>query len=114
MTLYNVRITHAAEQDLRGIFEYIAFELMAPDSAVGQLDRPEQAIESLETFPDRHALYGNRMWRSRGLRMMPVDNYCVFYIPSDDEYTVSVIRIMYSSRDIKSRLAGTMDEKSDH
>lgn len=35
---------------------------------------------------------------------MPVDNYLVFYVPSHDDLTVTVIRIMYGGRDIDKQL----------
>ena len=36
---YDVTLTEQADSDLRCIFEYIAFELLSPENAVGQLDR---------------------------------------------------------------------------
>ena len=39
--MFAVRISEQADNDLRGIFEYIAFELLAPESAAGQLNRLE-------------------------------------------------------------------------
>ena len=39
---YDVRISEQADIDLRSIFEYIAFELQAPENAAGQLDRLER------------------------------------------------------------------------
>lgn len=53
MIKYEVITTEQAECDLRGIFEYIAFELMAPGNAAGQLDRLEEGIVGLESFPKR-------------------------------------------------------------
>ena len=35
---YDVTFTEQAENDLRGIFEYIAFDLLSPENAAGQLD----------------------------------------------------------------------------
>ena len=37
--IYDIVISYQAEIDLRGIFEYIAFELKSPENASGQLDR---------------------------------------------------------------------------
>ena len=37
MITYDVNVSYQAEQDLRGIFEYIAFELLAPENAQSQL-----------------------------------------------------------------------------
>ena len=36
---YQINITDQANQDLRNIFEYIAFELQEPQVAIGQLNR---------------------------------------------------------------------------
>ena len=41
---------------------------------------------------------------SRNLRVMPVDNYLVFYIPDHQVKTVTVLRIMYGGRDIDAQL----------
>ena len=41
---YMVDITAQAESDLRGIYEYIAFELLEPEIAAGQLERLEKGI----------------------------------------------------------------------
>lgn len=37
-------IAKQAERDLKKIYEYIAFELLAPENAAGQLDRIESHI----------------------------------------------------------------------
>lgn len=78
--IYGITITEQADSDLRGIYEYIAFELLSPDNAAGQLDRLEENIMTLEEFPEKFRLYEKEPWHSRGLRVMPVDNYLVFYI----------------------------------
>ena len=43
--IYDIEISDQAKIDLRGIFEYIAFELQAPENASGQLDRLEACID---------------------------------------------------------------------
>ncbi|WP_222434405.1 type II toxin-antitoxin system RelE/ParE family toxin [Rummeliibacillus sp. SL167] len=50
---FEVKVTEQADNDLRGIFEYIAFELKSSGNAAGQLDRLEKGILSLEEFPER-------------------------------------------------------------
>ena len=42
--IYDIVISDQAEIDLRGIFEYIAFELQTPENVSGQLDRLEACI----------------------------------------------------------------------
>ena len=102
--IYEVIITDQANVDLRGIYEYITFELLSPDNAAGQLDRLEEHIFFLEEFPEKYRLYGNEPWHSRGLRVMPVDNYLVFYIPDKDTGIVTVIRVMYEGRNVENQL----------
>ena len=102
--IYEVITTDQAEADLRGIYEYIAFELLSQDNAAGQLDRLEKHIVGLEEFPEKFRPYEKEPWRSRGLRVLPVDNYLVFYIPNKDAGTVTVIRVMYAGRDVDNQL----------
>lgn len=102
---FQVNITRQAEDDLRGIFEYIAYELQSVQNAIGQLGRLEKAIFSLEQMPERYRAYEKEPWHSRGLRVMPVDNYLVFYIPYLDTMNVEIIRVMYGGRDIDTQLS---------
>ena len=73
--MFDVQISEQADSDLRGIFEYIAFELLAPENATGQLDRLEEAISKLDHMPEKFRRYEREPWLSRGLRVFPVDNY---------------------------------------
>ena len=98
--IYEVKMTGQAELDLRGVYEYIAFELQAPKNAAGQVRRLEEQIISLETMPERYRRYETEPWKSRGLRVLPVDNYVVLYIPDEDRKTVEILRVMYGGRNI--------------
>lgn len=102
--IYEITTTNQADTDLREIYEYIAFELLSPDNAAEQLNRLEKNIIELEEFPERFRAYEKEPWHSRGLRIMPVDNYLVFYIPDKSEGTVMIIRVMYAGRDIDNQL----------
>ena len=108
---YEVFLSHQAERDLRDIYEYIAFELLAPENARAQLDRLEQAIESLDTFPQRYRQYVEEPWKSRNLRVLPVDHYCVFYIPDSTQMTVTVIRVIYGGRDSEEQMNRITDSE---
>ncbi len=102
--IYEVQISEQADYDLRGIFEYIAFELQSPENACGQLDRLEEQISSLDTMPERYQLYEKEPWKNRGLRTLPVDNYIVLYIPDSTKKVVTILRVMYTGRNIDSQL----------
>ena len=103
---YEIQLTSEAQNDLRGIFEYIAHDLQSVQNAAGQLDRLEKGIASLHQMPDRFRAYDKEPWRSRNLRIMPVDNYLIFYIPDHDKGTVTILRVMYGGRDIDRHLNG--------
>ena len=80
------------------------FELQAPENAAGQVRRLEEQIISLETMPERYRRYETEPWKSRGLRILPVDNYVVLYIPDEDRKTVEILRVMYGGRNIDKQL----------
>ncbi|MCM1467696.1 MAG: type II toxin-antitoxin system RelE/ParE family toxin [Alistipes sp.] len=63
---WNIVYTAQAKQDLRDIYEYIAFELLAPETATGQTRRIMKTIRSLEEMPMRHRLYEEEPWHSQG------------------------------------------------
>ena len=90
--IYEVEFSEQADCDLREIFEYIAFELQSPENASGQLDRLEEQILSLDIMPERYRKYENEPWKSRGLRVLPVDNYVIFYIPDSIRMTIAAFR----------------------
>ncbi|MFU9921782.1 type II toxin-antitoxin system RelE/ParE family toxin [Fannyhessea vaginae] len=102
--IYNIKITDQADNDIRNIYEYIAYELQSPTNASGQLDRIEKCIMSLDQMPERFRLYDREPWTSRGLRIVLVDNYCVLYIVNNGDMTVSIMRVMYGGRDIDTQL----------
>ena len=102
--IFKVSYSAEARQDLRDIYEYIAYELLAPEAAARQTERIMKTARSLEQMPMRHKLYQEEPWHSQGLRVLPVDNYLVFYLPDEINATVSIIRIMYGGRDIDKQL----------
>lgn len=42
--------------------------------------------------------------KSRGLRVLPVDNYVLFYIPNEENKVVIVVRVLYGGRNIEKEL----------
>ncbi len=102
--IYEIKITDQADRDIRDIYEYIAYELLASETASGQLDRIEKCIMSLDYMPERFRFYDRKPWKSRGLHIVAVDNYCVLYIIDTENRTVSIMRVMYGGRDIDTQL----------
>lgn len=101
---YSIVLTETAQADLSAIFRYIAVDLQSAQNANAQLSRIEKAIASLDQMPERYRVYDRKNWRERNMRVMPVDNYLVFYVPAHDDSTVTVMRILYGGRDIDRQL----------
>ena len=109
--IFEIEVSEQADRDLRNIYEYIAFELQSPENAAGQLNRLEESIMGLNQMPERFLGYEKEPWHSRGLRIMPVDNYCVFYIPDAEYAVITIIRVMYGGRDIDAQLKKYTNQK---
>ena len=105
--IWRVDYTADALWDLKNIFDYIDLVLLESATAANQTERIMDAAETLDQMPMRHKLYDKEPWRSRGLRVLPVDNYVIFYLPDEHKHIVSIIRIMYGGRGIGRHLSET-------
>jgi plasmid stabilization system protein ParE len=93
-----------AEQDIRGIYEYIAYVLMSAQNAAAQIERIKAGIFSLSEYPERQTIYDVQPWKSRNLRFLPIDNYTIYYLINDEKKSVQIIRVMYGKRDTTKQL----------
>lgn len=53
----NIVYTFQARQDLKNIYEYIAYSLLAPDTARNIYQKIIQSARSLESVPERNPLH---------------------------------------------------------
>lgn len=101
---FEVELTERADRDLRNIFLYIAVDLSSPENAEKQIKRLWDAILSLDQLPERYQRYEDEPWHSRGMRVLPVDNFVILYIPYLGEKVVCIVTVMYGGRDISEQL----------
>ena len=101
--------TFRARQDLRDIYDYIAFTILAPDAARNTTERILEAVRGLQSMPERNPLYEEEPWHSMGVHFIPIKNYIVFYTVNSDADTVSIARIMYGARDLSRQLEETTE-----
>lgn len=99
MSKYYIEITKPAEKDLHEIGRYIAIELLEPAIAKKVVGKIGDAILSLEELPLRNAMVTDERLALSGIRKIMVDNYIVFYIVTEEQKTVTVVRILYCRRD---------------
>lgn len=98
---YKVIYSPEALDDIRNIYTYIAFDLKAPDTAQGQVDRIRKEIRALDFMPMRFSIVDWEPWKSMEMHKVPVDNFVVYYTVSTESLTVTVIRIFYGGQDAK-------------
>lgn len=104
---YQIFYTNSARQDLKNIYRYISEDLVEPEIAAKLTDKIMKAIRSLDEMPQRYRLFEEEPWHSRGLRILPVNNYLVFYLLDDEKTVVTILRIIYGGRDISRQLSET-------
>ena len=98
---YSIIYSSEAKDDLREIYSYIAYDLQAPETAEGQVNRIRKEIRSLDFMPARYAGVDWEPWKSMGMHRVPVDNFIVYYVVNNGSRTITVIRIFYGGRDIE-------------
>ena len=98
---YSIIYSSEAKDDLREIYSYIAYDLQAPETAEGQVNRIRKEIRSLDFMPSRYAVVDWEPWKSMGMHRVPVDNFIVYYVVINGSRTITVIRIFYGGRDIE-------------
>lgn len=99
MKNYRVFMTQTATEDVQSIADYITDELRAPDAAKRLVAEIREAVVHLGEMPFRQGLAGDRHIAGQGIRTMPVENYTLFYIVSEQERTVTIIRVLFNKRD---------------
>ncbi len=98
MKTYRIVITEPAENDVNRIADYIALELRMPSAAENMITKISNSISTLEQTPKRYALVKDKRLATLGIRKLIVDNYIVFFIVSEANYSIVIVRILYSKR----------------
>lgn len=98
MKRYRILMSEPAVEDLQQTAEYISKVLREPATARKLVGKIKEAVMSLADMPTRHALVNDECLAAQGIRKMPVENYIVFYMVSERDGTVTIIRILYGRR----------------
>ena len=96
---YGIHITRAAERDLNSAVDYIEFVLLNPQAADALLDEAEIKIGELSIFPERFSLVDDPVLKAWGIRFTLVKNYIAFYVVSEENRTIYIVRFLYGKRD---------------
>lgn len=96
---YSIHITAAAERDMMNASDYIDFTLKNPQAADDLLDEAEKRINAISDFLERFQLVDDTVLASWGIRFVVVNNYLAFYVISEEQQKVFVVRFLYQKSD---------------
>ena len=99
MKTYQIKITKQARRHLLGIRDYIAKELLAPETARDMIALLKEKISSLSEMPDRIKLTEEEPWRSDGIHQMRVKNYYIYFWIDEEHRVVQITAVIYVMRD---------------
>ena len=91
MDNYTVKLYAHAHRDLDNIYTYVARNLSEPSIALRIVDALEEAILSLEQFPERGTIR-----RVGNYRQLFVKNYAIIYCVLKDCKEVHVVTVRYA------------------
>ena len=96
MVKYSVKLYARAYRDLDGIYSYIASTLLEPKIAVNLVEMLEEAIFSLEQFPERGAIRRVGVYANAGYRQLSVKNYVIIYRVLKEKKEVHIVTVRYA------------------
>ncbi len=100
--MYRISYLSLAKKDLNDITNYIADNLKAPKAAIDLLDTLDNFILRLKQYPYSCKLYQTIGPLKYEYRVLPVKNYLVFYVVTENE--VEIHRVIYSKMDMEKQL----------
>ena len=96
MADYNVKLTSKAFSDIEGIYNYISENLCANPSAINIVNQIEEAIFSLETFPNRGSIRRTGRYANKNYRQLIVANYVIVYKVIEESKKVIIMTVKYA------------------
>lgn len=96
MDKYTVFFSTKAQRDLEKIYDYIANELVAVDTAKNLIDKIEDSILGLDIFPFRGKQRTTGMFANKGYRQIHVKNFTIIYKVNKESKQVIIITVRYT------------------
>lgn len=104
MKRYKVKVTPQAQYQMMEIRDYIAYQLVNPDAAKNTIRAIRDAVQKLDSMPDRVKPIEEEPWGSQGVRKILVNNYYAYFWIDMKAFIVHVIAVAYAGRDQKNVL----------
>ncbi len=93
--MYKLFYTEEADRDLIAIYNYIAED--SPERAVQYLGKIENCVLQLQDFTNLGNGSRYAELNKLGIKMLPFEDYLIFYTVNSGTETVNIIRILHGS-----------------
>jgi len=93
-----VVLSEQAKADILDIHDYIAFELLSPESASKLTDKIVEATDELAIFPKKYPLCRFSKQKEKGHRAMSVGRQRIFYKILEETGVIMVTGVLYEGR----------------
>jgi len=97
--MHKVRYLPIAQKDLQDVILYLLDNLKSPKAAMDFIETLDKSILRLRQYPYSCRLYQPQKPLECEYRFLPVKNYLVFYIVTEN--IIEVHRIIYSKMNLK-------------
>ena len=105
MEPFEIIITPDAEADLMELRNYIAYVLLAPDTALSYIWEIRKEISALSEIPGRIKPVDEEPWHSRGLRKIMAKNFYIYFRIDEAANRVYILNVIYDQRDQLKQMA---------
>ncbi|MCI8284666.1 MAG: type II toxin-antitoxin system RelE/ParE family toxin [Firmicutes bacterium] len=95
MDKFIIKLYARAAQDLEDIYTYIAKNLLNPSIALHLISELENAILSLEQFPERGSIRRIEACANGNYRQLFVKNYIIIYRVLNKKKEIHIITVRY-------------------
>lgn len=93
--MYTLEYAEEAGNDLKAIYNYIAED--SSDRASVYLGKIEKCILQLQDFPELGHYCRYQELKNLGIRILPFEDYLIFYVINKQKKIVSLVRILHGS-----------------
>lgn len=100
MDKYDVKLYSAAYRNIDEIYTYIADTFGEPNTAERIVSAFDDAIHSLEVFPERGAVLRRGEYANKGYRQLLSGNYRIIYRVLKSSKKVYIVTICHSKSNI--------------
>ena len=97
---FNIHYSEDFEEDLRGIYTHVAYNLQNPLAASELVNRIISVAEALRIFPKIHRV--RRKKSGKEIRITIAKNFNILYSVDDGKNVVNILRALYGRRNIDS------------